>query len=366
MENTNIIVTDTLSLDAAILDIFQTHYGLINANCKSDMMMPTYASWLCDSAAQLSTSCSNTKRMCADTCTLFGNEYRNVTNTCRGDYKSEQLQISVQINDYCPGLNATNCILPAEDLQGNCGMHSKDEICTSCPSKLDSFCTINALQTSSYKIISMVLIILGCIIAVGLVMCCICCRVKKRKKIIARLKERDENMDGDHYFYDSESNQVYPPKGINIEGSVLSSPTRSLAAPSTTTTSIINKNSSTLPVTQLNRRIQSLESPEPLLPVAVSATFSGLIVETDNPPRDSMKSEYSTQLEKEINEQKEEMVNPVHPVRNDMDFEQQKEPPRNSIMSEYSNYSVQQEAESDAESQDSDDQPIGLKSIHSE
>ena len=222
LQNSNVMITDTASLDAAVSDVFQLHYGLINSNCQKNFDMPNYAAWLCDSLFE-SGQCSST-RICAATCTKFSQEYTNLTNTCQGDFQTSQKDLSNQIAGYCSKLNSTGCISPDMDLVGNCGYHTKANICSNCQTKIDSYCKAGGLMGQpSFKTLSIVLLVLGILIVLGMLTCVICFRITKNKKKIRKLNKRQSDLNSEDYFYDEITNEVITPRNSNtsISGSSL-------------------------------------------------------------------------------------------------------------------------------------------------
>eukprot|EP00834_Sanchytrium_tribonematis_P002204 NODE_63_length_26141_cov_1.022656.p15 type:complete len:253 gc:universal NODE_63_length_26141_cov_1.022656:26084-25326(-) len=210
LENSDNIINDSNSLDQSILEVFNTHYNSIDSNCDKDILMPTYATWVCDSLFEKN-ACGSSKRMCKNTCSQFLNEYKNVTNTCSGDFKSQQMKISGSINKYCNTLKSSNCVGLNDNLDGNCGFHTKLDICTSCDSKQGEFCVGAGLMTNSFKVVTNAIIGTFSVLLI-IVLTCVALSWCRKKKI-RRLEENERlnERNGRHYFYDYDEKRLYGP-----------------------------------------------------------------------------------------------------------------------------------------------------------
>ena len=203
IENTDITIVDTRSLDLAILDVLDSHYKLINTECSPNFYIPNYATWLCDGVIEKST-CSNL-RICGSTCSTFSQEYKNLTTTCKGDIYTQQLTIGSEIDRYCLGLNQTQCVVANSNLQHNCGLSSKADICSNCSTKLGEFCKIDQIEETQ-KIDTWIYIV--SIFAAVIFIICVCIfviyRINLKKK--RKLKNNPSNtLQQDNSFYNEKT-----------------------------------------------------------------------------------------------------------------------------------------------------------------
>eukprot|EP00835_Amoeboradix_gromovi_P002160 NODE_116_length_19003_cov_0.233707.p5 type:complete len:324 gc:universal NODE_116_length_19003_cov_0.233707:8462-9433(+) len=266
LQNSDLIINDTESLDASILQIFDKHYSLINGNCQKDVQMRNYAAWLCDSAIEGSEGCSNT-RICQNTCQQFSYDYSKLTETCSGDLKTYQTQISKDIQGYCINLNSTDCVIGDANLIGNCGYHNKNDICSKCPTKIDAFCNTDGLSSNSFKTVSTTMLVLGLIVAIGILTYCISIRIRRGRKLKSILAKGDAEMNYEDYIYDPITNKLIAPSNSTIDTSKLTG---------------IGNNSSVVPVNTYTAITAPVTTARNTLPLTTISRYSDFIKQSDS------------------------------------------------------------------------------------